>query len=142
MSSPTPSLKRKRSTEEATPPSSPLSSLGTSQRTDTQPTSSPAPALRTLPPAELLLALPGVLVHPPTHALHVPGLALSLLACRQCLALPGLAPEQDVRAHTAFVELGARVLESGAQRDPEQAWAHNLESEVSVCVVRMTRGGC
>ncbi|KAF7324307.1 hypothetical protein MVEN_02649600 [Mycena venus] len=38
--------------------------------------------------AQLLLALPSLLAHPPTHSEHKRALALSLLALRRCLGLP------------------------------------------------------
>ena len=89
-------------------------------------------ALRPLPPAILLLALPGLLAHPPTHPNFGFSLFLSLRALRQCLALPALAPDLECHAWTSLAELGMRIIESGFCA--EQAgcdWAIGIDLEVS-----------
>ncbi|KAG1742661.1 uncharacterized protein EDB91DRAFT_1221615 [Suillus paluster] len=89
------------------------------------------PELRQLPPAILLLALPGLLAHPPTHPDFGFSLFLSLRALRQCLALPALAPDLECRAWTSLAEVGMRVMESGfCAEDSGCDWAVGIYSEV------------
>ncbi|KAG1832855.1 hypothetical protein DFJ58DRAFT_870225, partial [Suillus subalutaceus] len=88
----------------------------------TPPPDSPMPALRLLPPAILLLALPGLLALPPTHLDFGFSLFLSLRSLRQCLALPALAPDY-------LAEVGMRVMESGSQEGGCD-WAVGIHSEV------------
>lgn len=95
-------------------------------------TSSP---LRPLPPQVLLLALPALLAHPPTHEKYGLSLFLSLNALRQCLQLKTLAPDIECHAWTAFAEVGLRVIESGFSTSGEHDWANKLEEEVSAFVV-------
>ncbi|KAF7333041.1 hypothetical protein MVEN_02410600 [Mycena venus] len=93
--------------------------------------------------AQLLLALPSLLAHPPTHSEHKRALALSLLALRRCLGLPNpgrdngsrgqagtaldLSQPDECRAWCALAEIGLCVLEGGFGGE---AWAAGVESEV------------
>lgn len=97
--------------------------------------SSPHPTpqrpLAPLPPAILLLSLPALLLHPPTHRHHAPSLALSLAALRRCLALRSLDPDVECRAWTALAEVGMLVVGGGfSQRVEEHTWAQGVELEV------------
>jgi hypothetical protein len=100
--------------------------------------------------AQLLLALPSLLAHPPTHVSHTRALALSLLALRRCLGVPNpgssdrkiagrksgaasgkdawaLSPTDECRAWCALAEVGLCVLEGGFGTE---AWAAGIESEI------------
>ncbi|KAJ6447400.1 hypothetical protein C8R47DRAFT_1031335, partial [Mycena vitilis] len=93
--------------------------------------------------AQLLLALPSLLVHPPTHPEHKKALFVSLLALRRCLGLPNpggrvqggrkggtvldLSQPDECRAWCALAEIGLCVLEGGFGAE---AWAMGLETEV------------
>ncbi|KAJ7983176.1 hypothetical protein DFH06DRAFT_1440952 [Mycena polygramma] len=93
--------------------------------------------------AQLLLALPSLLVHPPTHPEHKKALFVSLLALRRCLGLPNpggrvqggrkggtaldLPQPDECRAWCALAEIGLCVLEGGFGAE---AWAVGLETEV------------
>ncbi|KAJ8085250.1 hypothetical protein PM082_004044 [Marasmius tenuissimus] len=132
-SSPQDSLKRKRDEEDVVmeenmPVSSPLTVLSSSPAKLSQP--SPSSPLAPLPPAVLLISLPGMLLHPPNHPMHAHSLCVSLLAVRRCLRTPGLSPEIECRAWTAIAELGMNVLEGGFSHDEEHIWAHGVENEV------------
>ena len=71
--------------------------------------------LTPLPPPNLLLALPPLLIHPPTHKAHINSISLSQHALRRCLALPESQLDRDVecRAWTALAEIGLRCLAMG-----------------------------
>ncbi|KAF8079396.1 hypothetical protein FPV67DRAFT_1664028 [Lyophyllum atratum] len=69
-------------------------------------------ALQRLPPATLLLALPSLLLHPPSHKLHLQSVSLAQHALRRCLALPALEPAEECRAWTGLAELGMMRLEA------------------------------
>ncbi|KAL0577825.1 hypothetical protein V5O48_004153 [Marasmius crinis-equi] len=127
-SSPQESLKRKRDDEDMAmedilPNSSPLTEV--SSLPDKL-----APSFAALPPAVLLVSLPGLLLHPPNHPLHAHSLCVSLLSVRRCLRISGLSPEIECRALTAIAELGINVLEGGFGHDEDHVWAHGVESEV------------
>jgi hypothetical protein len=81
------------------------------------------------PPPALLL--PSILLHPPTHPLHLRSLHLSLLALRRCLSLGAnaipLSPEEECRAWTALAEVGMRVIGGGFS---EEAWAKGVEGNL------------
>lgn len=99
--------------------------------------------------AQLLLALPSLLVYPPTHSEHKRSLALSLLALRRCLGLPNsggtgggagrkggtlngagslhLSQPDECRAWCALAEIGLCVIEGGFSGE---AWATGIENEV------------
>jgi hypothetical protein len=71
--------------------------------------------LTPLPPPHLLLALPPLLIHPPTHKNHIKSLFLAQRALRRCLELPESQLDRDVecRAWTALAEIGLRCLAIG-----------------------------
>ncbi|KAF8059472.1 hypothetical protein FPV67DRAFT_1633690 [Lyophyllum atratum] len=69
-------------------------------------------AFQRLPPATLLLALPSLLLHPPSHKLHLQSVSLAQHALRRCLALPALEPAEECRAWTGLAELGMMRLEA------------------------------
>ncbi|KAG6872964.1 hypothetical protein C0995_004718 [Termitomyces sp. Mi166 len=73
-----------------------------------------SPPLRRIPPDILLLSLPALILHPPTHRMHLQSLALARHALRRCLALPSLEPAKECRAWTGIAELGLMWLDSGA----------------------------
>ncbi|KAG1786474.1 uncharacterized protein HD556DRAFT_1053488 [Suillus plorans] len=120
-------LKRQRTlpiSASPTPRSSSLTPPADSQK------SYPTPALRPLPPAILLLALPGLLALPPTHSDFGFSLFLSLRSLRHCLALPALAPDIECRAWTSLAEVGMRVMESGfCSQEGGCDWAVGIHSE-------------
>ncbi|KAI0041400.1 hypothetical protein FA95DRAFT_1548791 [Auriscalpium vulgare] len=104
------------------------------QRTTSPP---PPPAdqpLAPLPARVLLLALPDILVQPPTHPQHVHSLYLSTTALRQCLQLSALSPEAECRAWTALAEVGMAVIDGGMSQSPEHPWASGIEQEVEKAV--------
>ncbi|KAJ7775702.1 hypothetical protein DFH07DRAFT_984776 [Mycena maculata] len=90
---------------------------------------------------QLLLALPSLLVHPPTNSAHTRALCISLLALRRCLDVPNpgyssgsagngacdLNPPDECRAWCALAEIGLSVLEGGFGAE---AWAAGIEGEV------------
>ncbi|KAK0450523.1 uncharacterized protein EV420DRAFT_738131 [Desarmillaria tabescens] len=91
----------------------------------------PKPSCLTpLPPSLLLISLPGILIHPPTHRYHAQSLCLSLLALRRCLNLPNLTPEVECRAWTAMVEVGMLVIAGGFSQNDDHLWAKAIEIEV------------
>ncbi|KAG1805584.1 uncharacterized protein BJ212DRAFT_1391745 [Suillus subaureus] len=107
------------------------SSMPKSSSLTPPPPDSPTPALRPLPPAILLLALPGLLALPPTHPDFGFSLFLSLRSLRQCLAMPALAPDVESRAWTGLAEVGMRVMESGFCSQEEGCdWAVGIHAEV------------
>ncbi len=103
------------------PPSSPVPSTSTSQ--------SDSP-LRPLPHAVLLLSLPSLLVHPPSHRYYIQSICLSLCSLRKCLSLPALSPEIECRAWTGLAELGMKVISSGFSQSEDHLWARGIEAEV------------
>ncbi|KAI6161360.1 hypothetical protein EDD17DRAFT_1589632 [Pisolithus thermaeus] len=94
-----------------------------------EPPSPTSPGLKPLPPQVLLLALPALLLHPPTHEKYALSLFLSLRALRLCLQLPALAPEVECYAWTALAEVGMRVIKSGFCTTSEYSWTVGLEEE-------------
>ena len=64
---------------------------------------------RTLPLVVLLLSLPHLLSHPPTHKYHTRSLFLTLFALRKCLSLPNLDMQVECRAWTELAEVGLRI---------------------------------
>uniref|UniRef100_A0A0W0FJ99 Uncharacterized protein n=1 Tax=Moniliophthora roreri TaxID=221103 RepID=A0A0W0FJ99_MONRR len=127
-SSPT-SLKRKRDEDMVmlgSPSSSPLTNIEASQ-TSEAPTS---PQSHQVPPAVMLVSLPGLLIHPPNHPLHAQSLCISLLAIRKCLQMPDLSPDIECRAWTALAELGMTVIGGGFSHDNDHLWARDIENEV------------
>ncbi|KAK0436222.1 hypothetical protein EV421DRAFT_1981243 [Armillaria borealis] len=86
--------------------------------------------LTPLPPSILLVSLPSILIHPPTHRYHAQSLCLSLLALRRCLTLPNLTPEVECRAWTALVEVGMLVIGGGFSQNDDHLWTRGIEIEV------------
>ncbi|KAF8890107.1 hypothetical protein BD779DRAFT_1671467 [Infundibulicybe gibba] len=91
--------------------------------------------LRPLPPAILLLSLPSILLHPPTHRNHALSLCLSLLALRRCLSLPDLDRDIECRAWTALAEIGMIVIDGGYEATGEE-WAAGVGVEVEKAVTK------
>jgi len=89
-------------------------------------------SLTPLPPALLLVSLPAMLVHPPTHPLHAMSLYLSLLALRRCLALENLTPDIECRAWASLAEIGMMVIAGNFQENEEHIWARGIDAEVRV----------
>ncbi|KIN99916.1 hypothetical protein M404DRAFT_153759 [Pisolithus tinctorius Marx 270] len=88
-----------------------------------------SPGLKPLPPHVLLLALPALLLHPPTHEQYALSLFLSLKSIRLCLQLPALAPDVECYAWTALAEVGMRAIRSGFCKTGEHDWTMGLEEE-------------
>ncbi|KAK7448874.1 hypothetical protein VKT23_013605 [Stygiomarasmius scandens] len=80
--------------------------------------------LQPLPPSTLLVSLPSLIIHPPTHSYHSQSLWISLQALRQCLRLPDLSPEIECRAWTALAEISMIVIAG------KHEWAEGIEAEV------------
>ncbi|KAI6023416.1 hypothetical protein EDC04DRAFT_2934346, partial [Pisolithus marmoratus] len=93
-----------------------------------------SPGLKPLPPQVLLLALPALLLHPPTHEKYALSLFLSLKAVRLCLQLPALAPDVECYAWTALAEVGMRVIKSGFCKTGAHEWTIGLEEEVEKAI--------
>ncbi|KAI6139969.1 hypothetical protein BKA82DRAFT_4219588 [Pisolithus tinctorius] len=91
----------------------------------------PSPGLKPLPPHVLLLALPALLLHPPTHEKYALSLFLSLKSIRLCLQLPALAPDVECYAWTALAEVGMRAIRSGFCKTGEHDWTMGLEEELT-----------
>ncbi|VDB88568.1 unnamed protein product [Peniophora sp. CBMAI 1063] len=67
--------------------------------------------LSPLPPAELALALPGLLTRPPTHPQHAAGLSLSRAALHNLLSSPSnLSTGSLTRAWLSLAELSIQSL--------------------------------
>lgn len=93
--------------------------------------------LTPLPLPHLLLALPPLLIHPPTHKAHLKSLFLSQRALRRCLALPESQLDRNVecRAWTALAEIGVQCL--GMGMIPElKAFEDAIETEVEKAVTK------
>lgn len=87
--------------------------------------------LAPLPPTHLLLALPKILLHPPTHKNHPRSLHLSLQALRRVTQLAergALEPEVEVRAWCGLAEVGMRVF--GGEAELTGEWKEGLGREV------------
>ncbi|OAX38109.1 hypothetical protein K503DRAFT_741672 [Rhizopogon vinicolor AM-OR11-026] len=129
MSDSNPRPMKRQCTHTVSPSQTQASSSLSPPPQSSQPT--PTPALRPLPPAILLLALPGLLAHPPTHPDFGFSLFISLRALRQCLALPALAPDVECRAWTNLAEVGMRVMENGfCAAEAGCDWAIGVDAEV------------
>ncbi|KAH0834299.1 hypothetical protein J3R83DRAFT_11674 [Lanmaoa asiatica] len=96
--------------------------------------SQPLSTLRPLPPPVLLLALPALLAHPPSHEHYPLSLFLSLRALRTCLELKALTPDVECRAWTGLAEVGLRVVDSGFTTSGEHSWANGIEAEVEKAI--------
>ncbi|KAF8636857.1 hypothetical protein AX17_003215 [Amanita inopinata Kibby_2008] len=62
--------------------------------------------LNSIPPANLLISLPSLLIHPPTHRHHQFSLLLSSSALRKGLTLPDIDADLECRAWAALAEVG------------------------------------
>lgn len=93
-----------------------------------------SPGLKPLPPQVLLLALPALLLHPPTHGKYPLSLFLSLRVLQLCLQLPALAPDVECYAWMALAEVGMRVIKSGFHKSGEHDWTIGLEEEVEKAI--------
>lgn len=111
-------------------PAMPSSSLSSLTSAPTSPSKSQNPQLKPLPPAILLVSLPALLAHPPTHRYYIPSLCLSLCALRKCLTIPALSPEIECRAWTGLAEVGMRVISGGLHGNEDYPWARGIEAEV------------
>jgi hypothetical protein len=105
------------------------------QKTDA-PSPPPGLPLAVLPRPELLVSLPALLVHPPSHRHYVQSLVLSLRALRTCLSMDGIDADIECRAWTAFAELAMRVIAGGFTKRDEHRWAANIEIEVWMLQLR------
>ena len=88
------------------------------------------PRLKPLPPAVLLVSLPALLAHPPTHKYYIQSICLSLCALKKCLTIPALSPEIECRAWTGLAEVGMRVIAGGLHENEDSPWARGIEVEV------------
>lgn len=90
-----------------------------------------------IPPPHLLLALPSLLIHPPTHKSHVKSLFLSRHALQRCLALPESQLDCDVecRAWTALAEIGVQCLISGTASELSNI-ENAIETEVEKALTK------
>ena len=95
---------------------------------------SKAAKLARIPPANLLLLLPSLLAHPPTHRHYAQSLYLSLLSFRRCLTLDSLTPEIECSAWTGLAEVGMRAMQSGFNIEEDHPWAHGIEFEVEKAI--------
>ncbi|KAI9457358.1 hypothetical protein HD554DRAFT_2301887 [Boletus coccyginus] len=94
----------------------------------------PLSTFRPLPPPVLLLALPALLAHPPSHEHYPLSLFLSLRALRTCLELKTLTPDVECRAWTGLAEVGLRVINSGFTTSGEHPWANGITAEVEKAI--------
>lgn len=85
-----------------------------------------------LPRHVLLLLLPQLLSHPPSHPWYSTSVLLSLSSLRKCLALDGLTPEVECRACLTFAETGIKVVREGLQGQPQNGKAASLGKSVSI----------
>lgn len=86
------------------------------------------PTTRHLPADVLLLSLPQLLQHPPTHRNHTRSLFLSLFALRKYLSLPGLDSIVECKCLTELAEIGFRI---GLE---EQGIANEVEKSITKSV--------
>jgi hypothetical protein len=49
---------------------------------------------------------------------------------RRCLRIESITADVEVRARTAFVELGMKAVEAGFSQSEEHPWANGIEEEV------------
>ena len=122
------------------PPDSP-SGEGSRQRAriaDELPSSSIAPRPpiihngRHIPRHVLLLLLPRLLSHPPSHPWYPTSVLLQLSALRKCLALDGLAPDIECRACLGFAETGIKFIREGLQDRLREGGTASLGKNVSI----------
>jgi len=79
--------------------------------------------VNSLPQDILLLSLPHILAHPPTHRNHTRSVYMSILALRRYLSTPNLDQNLECRAWTELAEAGFRLgLETpGIENEVERA---------------------
>ncbi|KAI9459289.1 hypothetical protein HD554DRAFT_2137625 [Boletus coccyginus] len=94
----------------------------------------PLSTFRPLPPPVLLLALPALLAHPPSHEHYPLSLFLSLRALRTCLELKSLTPDVGCRAWTGLAEVGLRVINGVFTTTGEHPWANGITAEVEKAI--------
>ena len=93
----------------------------------------PVQSRRRLPRHILLLLLPQLLSHPPSHPWYPTSLLLSLSALRKCLALNGLTPDVECRACLMFAETGIKIVREGLQgRSPEGGNSASLGKNIRI----------
>ncbi|THV03684.1 hypothetical protein K435DRAFT_851631 [Dendrothele bispora CBS 962.96] len=105
------------------------SDIGMDDASSSSALSSPSPSplqkkFKPLPPSTLLVSLPSLIIHPPTHRYHAQSLWISLQALRRCLRLPDLSPQIECRAWTALAEIGMIIVAG------EHEWAEGIEAEI------------
>lgn len=110
------------------------------QKTEQQ-ISSELPDLPQLTLANLLLSLPSLLLHPPTHTNHERSLALSYCALEKCNAMTSLDRVVECRAATGLAELGLQIgLSSPGIQDEIQKAITKAVSNVyslGICVAEI-----
>jgi hypothetical protein len=89
-------------------------------------------ASQPLPPQIVLLMLPTLLAHPPSHPLHICSLRTMLSAMRRCLSLQNLNLDEECQACLGLAEVGMKVVGAGLhQREgSEWHWARGVVTEV------------
>lgn len=97
--------------------------------------------LSSIPPSTLLLALPSILVHPPTHPDHQSSLQLSSTALKKCLELPEVEGNLECRAWTALAEVGIieGMQEPGTAEEVEKAISKAVRMHLSLSFVSYLR---
>ncbi|KAF9461040.1 hypothetical protein BDZ94DRAFT_1299517 [Collybia nuda] len=91
-----------------------------------------------IPAPHLLLALPSLVLHPPTHRHHLQSIHVARHALRRCLAL-NLDSDLECRAWTALAELGLLGLTSpglARGRDEDARWRGELQNEVEKALTK------
>ena len=92
-----------------------------------RPRTEPPPVFSTISSQKLLLSIPSLVLHPPTHKRHHQSVALAQNALRRCLKLQGLDPVDACRAWTGLAELGMGRLAIGIR---------NVEGEVEKALTK------
>jgi len=89
--------------------------------------------------ASLLLGLPSLLLHPPTHTNHERSLALSYHALKKCAAMTSLDRTVECRAAAGLVELGLQIglSSSGIEGEIQKAITKGV-SDLSLCRIMLT----
>ena len=78
-----------------------------------RPRTEPPPVFSAISPQKLLISIPSLVLHPPTHKRHHQSIALAQNALRRCLELEELDPVDECRAWTGLAELGMSRLAIG-----------------------------
>ena len=89
--------------------------------------------------ASLLLGLPSLLLHPPTHTNHERSLALSYHALKKCTTMTSLDRTVECRAAAGLVELGLQIglSSSGIEGEIQKAITKGV-SDLSLCRIMLT----